>query len=713
MYKSGVKMKKYKLIKKYFIVFCLIVIILWSITVSFVSTKVNDAKYKYLKQELTSISNEITTLLENKLDIFDLIHSEVSNNIHLIGTIDENHFNAYGDNINLIDKGFTNFSIAPDGIVTYIYPLEGNEMVLNKDLINDVRDEAKADVLYSIENNKLIVTGPINLIRGGVGMIIRKPIYIDENFWGFTSAVIDLTLITELIDKYSKTGLHHFTLINNDTTSIYTTCENAIDNTHTNQINNPYVNLSLIGHMSENIEIINDSIVTIFTFASLFILLIILIGLYWMIHLNTKLDSRLSKIVYYDILTDLPNRRLLNTDINELINKKQNFYLAFIDLDDFKNINDTLGHTFGDKVLIEVAKRFTQTNHPEITAYRWGGDEFILILSYISKDDVTKAINEIINVFKKPICIDDSEFFISLSIGIVNHPNDSKEHDDLIKKADTLMYTIKDTSKNNFTFYNEEIEHQSIAKLRLSNRMKTPNFTNELIVYYQPKLMITTNEIIGMEALARWKVEDEILTPYRFIPIAESNKRIDVIDKQIIKTAFYETSQINRNRKVPLKIAVNISGMNLNIAFFKFIKKQIRQTGIDPKNIELEITESLAISDTAKISKLLSDMIELGVTIALDDFGKGFASLNYLLKLPITTIKIDKEFIDNINQTVGSDIIGAIMSLAKALGKNVIAEGVETSKQLNLLSKLDCNEYQGFLFSRPVDIDSFKKLLQK
>jgi len=704
-------LKRLEFAKKYFIIICLIIITLWGITVNFVKIKVEESKYKYIKQEISSLEIELNSIINNRLLVFEMISNEVNEFISKNDTIDAEFFDKYGVSNKITEKGFIDYEIAPNGIISYVYPLEGNEMILNEDLINDVKDKKKSNVLRSIANHEVVISGPTSLLRGGIGLVIRKPLYMDDEFWGFVNAVVDLEDLSIILSKYNESNIYHYLLINDDNDVLFDDKLKNSQLTYAKKLNNKYINLSIMGIISPKTGLVNDSILRIFEYASLAILVLILASLYWILTLNTRLNTRLNKIIYYDILTNLPNRRLLNEKIKGLIKSKHSFYLAFIDLDDFKHINDTLGHTFGDKVLVAVTKRFLQPKHHNITAYRWGGDEFILIFKNMDKDEVTKYINEIIGIFSAPLVIDTSEFFLSLSMGIVNYPEDANTHDDLIKKADTLMYTIKDTSKNNFTFYSKEIETQSIANIHLSNRMKTPGFANELVVYYQPKLDIATNSIIGMEALARWQIDDKILTPFHFISIAEANRKIDIIDKQIIKTAFHDTKIINSTREKPIKVSVNISVMNLNKAFFDFIYEQIDIIKINPKNIEIEITESLSICDTTQISEILSKMIELGITVALDDFGKGFASLNYLLKLPISTIKIDKDFIDNIDKSIGSDIINSIMSLAKVLKKNVVAEGVETSEQLQYLSEIECDEYQGYLFSKPVDLEQFKKLL--
>lgn len=697
---------------RYFIVFGLVVLIGWWGYINLMNQRIEDMELDKLNNEINLASTEIQSMLVGKLMVFDMIYTHVSQNLdqEISETMDE--FDAYGETNTIQEKGFVSFNIAPQGIIEYVYPEIGNEMVLGQNLLSDSRPQIREDIIFSINTGERFISGPIELLRGGTGLIIREPIYRDSEFWGLVSAIIDLNVISSILEKYNDSGLYSFALVDNDGQLILGD-EAVIESEKLlkGKIIEG-IDLKVQGAYSSEVSLHNRSLLNFFTYGSITMLFLILGAFYWILAMNSRLGRKLKKIVYYDSLTSLPNRRSLHEEIDSLMKENKQFHLAFIDLDDFKNINDTLGHTFGDKVLKVAAQRFIRPNHSQIRSYRWGGDEFVLIFENQEKPVVIEEIEEIISVFNRPIVIDESEFILSLSIGIVSYPLDSVDEDDLIKKADMLMYTIKHTSKNAYCFYEMDMEAEIIDKIHLSNMMKSNRFINQLRVFYQPKIDIVTEEVVGMEALARWEVEGKLISPNQFIPIAEANGKIGIIDRQIIYTALVDTKRLNRYREKPLKVSVNISGMNLNKEFIEYFKEQVHYIGNDPSNIEVEVTENYDINSVSRVIEILDDLIEYGVSIAIDDFGQGYAALNYLLKFPASTIKIDKEFVQNINQPVGDKIIQSIMSLANLLGKKVVAEGVETVEQLAYLTQIKCNEYQGFIYSEPIEYGRFKEMIK-
>ncbi len=697
---------------RYFIIFGVFIIIGWWGYINLMNYRVENMETVKLNNEINLVSTEIQSMIEGKLMVFDMIATHISQNLDQDISKNIAGFDAYGDSNNILEKGFVNFNIAPQGIIEYVYPELGNEKVLGEDLIHDTRSQVREDIAFSINTGERIITGPVELIRGGKGLIIREPIYLEDEFWGLVSAVIDLDVISSILEKYNESDLYIFALV--DAKDQLILGDKAViesENLHIGKIIEG-IDVEVQAAYSYEVSLYNRSFLEFFMFSSITMLFLVLGAFYWILVMNSRLGRELEEIVYFDSLTSLPNRRSLHEEIDSLMTENKQFYLAFIDLDDFKNINDTLGHTFGDKILKVVAQRFVRPNHAQIRAYRWGGDEFVLIFKNQERQIVIEEIEEIISVFNRPISIDSSEFILSLSIGIVNYPLDSVDEDDLIKKADMLMYMIKHTSKNTYCFYELDMETEVVDRIHLSNMMNSNRFAHQLRVFYQPKIDIETEEVVGMEALARWEVEGKLIPPDRFIPIAEANGKIGIIDRQIIYTALVDTKRLNRYREKPLKVSVNLSGLNLNKEFVEYFKEQIHYIGIDPSNIEVEVTENYDINSVSRVIEILNEFVECGVSIAIDDFGQGYAALNYLLKFPASTIKIDKEFVQNINKPAGDKIIRSIISLANLLGKKVVAEGVETVDQLTYLTQMKCNEYQGFIYSKPLEYGRFKEMVK-
>ncbi len=299
-------------------------------------------------------------------------------------------------------------------------------------------------------------------------------------------------------------------------------------------------------------------------------------------------------------------------------------------------------------------------------------------------------------------------------MGIVHYPSDSDGLDDMIKKADISMYSIKESGKNGYIFFSEIDTAKYFENIELNNRMKSNEFIDELLVYYQPKIDIQSNKIVGVEALVRLKNKDgSLVSPNKFIPVAEENGYINAIDRKVVEIAFRDIRRINDNMENGIKLSINLSPKDINWDMVEYIKEQIKTSGIKSSDIEIELTETAVLENIESVVEIFEYIRSLGISIAIDDFGKGFGALNYLLKFPISTIKIDKNFVDDINNNErGNKIIESIIALSKILDIDTIAEGVETENQLEYLETIKCNEYQGFLCCKPIKLDDFNKLLK-
>ena len=434
------------------------------------------------------------------------------------------------------------------------------------------------------------------------------------------------------------------------------------------------------------------------------------------------LEEQTKKLRYqahHDMLTGLPNRTLfkerLERTIIEATRHRNNFALFFIDLDQFKKINDSLGHHVGDEVLIEAAKRLKNSLREEDTLSRLGGDEFTVILKDIKvpKNAATVA-QKILNRMKEPIKIADHTLHISASIGIALYPDDATNMDDLIKYADAAMYKAKDEGRNNFQFYSEEMTQEALAKVVLENSLRTAIKEEEFVVYYQPQYDGSTETIIGMEALVRWiHPHMGIIPPFEFIPLAEENGLIIDIDRIVMKKAMRQFSQWYEQGLNPGILALNLSMRQLSDNhFITYLLKTMQEYNFQSSWLELEVTEGQMMSNPEQSIRKLKRLSEMGIEIAIDDFGTGYSSLSYLKKLPLNKLKIDQSFVRDIpDDEEDVAITKAIIALGKSLNLRLIAEGVETKEQKDFLLENNCHFIQGYYYSKPVPADEILTLL--
>jgi len=423
---------------------------------------------------------------------------------------------------------------------------------------------------------------------------------------------------------------------------------------------------------------------------------------------------------YHDTLTALPNRTLFQDRLAQAIvsskRKDEKFALLFIDLDQFKKINDSLGHHIGDMVLIETAKRFKKILREEDTLARLGGDEFTIILKNINNEKSAATVaQKLINSMKHPIDSAGHQLHISASIGISIYPNDTTSQEDLVKFSDTAMYKAKDEGRNNFQFYSAEMTKNAFEKVIMENSLRAAIQEKQFQVYYQPQYDALKDEIIGMEALVRWiHPHIGIISPMEFIPLAEENGLIIAIDELVMQEAMQQFAKWYEQGLAPGKLALNLSMKQLaNNHFMTFLMKTMQEANFNPEWLELEITEGQMMQNPEQSIKKLKRLNKLGIEIAIDDFGTGYSSLSYLKKLPLHKLKIDQSFIRDIPQD--SDdvaITEAIIAIAKSLNLKLIAEGVETKEQKDFVVEHECNFIQGYLYSKPIESHDMEKLLQ-
>lgn len=431
-------------------------------------------------------------------------------------------------------------------------------------------------------------------------------------------------------------------------------------------------------------------------------------------------EEQIQQLSYYDTLTGLPNRSLLNDRLTQAIaqakRKRSMMAVMLIDLDRFKYINDTLGHFIGDLLLQDVSKRLKGCVRGIDTIARIGGDEFTAVLTDISRLDCMEVAKRMLSSLSQPYTINAHELFVTPSIGISFYPDDGETIEDLIKHAETAMYRAKEEGKNNFQYYtlDMDISEQVLIENALNHSLKRNEF-QEFSLHYQPKVDINTGELTGMEALIRWEHPKlGIISPAVFIPLAEETGLILQIGEWVLKTACQQNKRWQEEGLPPMRVSVNLSARQIHNGLVNTIEQILKETSLDPEWLELEITEGILMEHVEKNIAILHQLRAKGISISIDDFGTGYSSLAYLKRFPVDIIKIDQSFIRNLSEEPEDiSIVRAVITLGHSFNMKVIAEGVETAEQLQLLKRLKCNEMQGYLYSKPLSVKDFELMLKE
>ncbi len=431
------------------------------------------------------------------------------------------------------------------------------------------------------------------------------------------------------------------------------------------------------------------------------------------------LRQKIEHQAYHDALTDLPNRLLfedaLTTTLADAKENNKMFAAMFLDLDGFKHVNDTLGHDVGDKLLQIVAKRLTsRTRQTDILA-RMGGDEFAIILNNLpSKDEAIRIGQSYLSLFQDVFKIDNHTVRVGTSIGISFYPDDASDAGSLLRHADSAMYQAKDSGKNSVCSFTPALAEKAKERVELEAELRKAVKEGGLELYYQPQLSCLTNECIGVEALLRWNhPELGFISPAKFIPIAEESKLILdigtwVLHKACRQSVEWQNILAQTTSDKAIKMAVNISAIQFGSTdFIETIVSALNESSLDPELLEIEVTESVVMKDVSMIIDRLEALRSIGITVAIDDFGTGYSSLQYLQKLPLDKLKIDRSFINEITDGSSAPIASSILALAKSLNLKTVAEGIETEDQLEFLRMLGCDEAQGFYFAKPMPASKF------
>src|SRR6185312_5433811 len=432
-------------------------------------------------------------------------------------------------------------------------------------------------------------------------------------------------------------------------------------------------------------------------------------------------QARIEQQANYDTLTGLANRSLLQDRLEQALITAASYNtrlaVVFVDLDRFKFINDSLGHHIGDELLKTMADRLESCVRDCDTVARLGGDEFVVLITGQTEPNIIRGIIErMLAAVAQPWIIEQGEFDVSCSIGVALYPNDGTDAQTLLKHADSAMYRAKESGRNNFQFFTRELNALMTERLELESKLRRALERDQFLLHYQPRVDLIDGKIIGAEALIRWRLPDQgVIAPGRFIPLAEETGLIVPIGKWVLRAACAQNKAWQEAGHEPIVVSVNVSARQFRQDnLVRTVAEVLEETGLEPRYLELELTESMVMHDPAQLVAMLGELERLGVQIAVDDFGTGYSSLSYLKRFPVDRLKVDRSFVEHLaTDSDDATIVRAIISLGHNLGLKVVAEGVEHEDQRRFLRLNKCDEAQGYLFCRPTEASLLAKMIPK
>jgi diguanylate cyclase (GGDEF)-like protein len=423
-------------------------------------------------------------------------------------------------------------------------------------------------------------------------------------------------------------------------------------------------------------------------------------------------QDRVRHLAYYDQLTGLPNGTMMRDRVNQLIASAQHdrreFSLLFIDLDNFKNVNDSLGHHVGDLLLQTIAGRLRTAVREMDTVARMGGDEFVVVLPEVGVEGAQQVARKIIGQVTTSFSVGMQKISMTTSVGIVNFPKDAGDIESILKHAELALYQAKAKGKNDYAFFTADMNVLAFERMRIENDLRQALLNEELVLYYQPQISLKTRKLVGMEALVRWPHPSlQMIPPDQFIPVAEESDLIIELGEWVMHEACRQMRQWQRSGLEIVPVAVNVAAKQMKHAdFADSVASVLRKTRLDPKWLELELTERAVMADVDTTISVMKKVGDMGVKFSVDDFGTGYSSLAYLKHLPLDKLKIDKSFVNDLAIDENDrEIANTIIQLAHGLKLSVVAEGVETQQQMSILLGQGCDSAQGYLFSRPLQPD--------
>ncbi len=665
-------------------------------------------------QDLATMRARIEGHLNANLVAIRTLRAEIALN----PVIEPDRFQRLADEV-LIDELHTrHVALAPDLVISFVYPLTGNEAAVGLDYRD--RPQQLVTIEAALAAGDILISGPVDLVQGGRALIARVPVYLHrtDDLWGVISQVIDherLFADSGLFDDETwSIGLRGVDGTGMDG-------EVIVGSDHLWQRDPVMVPIDLpvgqwqLAAMPASLSWERP----LASYSGLWFLggalaLTASLLIYGLLSSRMRLQRALSTISHqarFDGLTGLPNRRFFSQHLEAHITRcrrnQRRFALMFLDLDHFKEINDSLGHEAGDDLLRVISQRVLDAVRAEGVVARFGGDEFVILVSDLSDPvDAEHVAERVLDALQSPLVIAGHEVSIGGSIGIAVHPDDGAETGDLLKHADLAMYAAKSAGRGTSYFYNESLRHQSEMHLKLHREIQLGLAQGQFEVYYQPMVDAGSGEIRAVEALIRWNhPEQGLLTPADFIPVAERTGVIRDLGEQVLRQGCADCRRMLR-AGLDVTLSVNRSPREFNDR--KMVQRwleTIEQEGLTPDRVTVELTESLLMPNRERQHQLLRDLHVGGVRLSIDDFGTGYSSVTYLRQFPVSQIKVDGTFVaDMLVDTAQYALIEALVTMAQALGLEVVAEGVETEDQARTLSGMGCHLLQGYYFGRPMPV---------
>ncbi|PJE56736.1 bifunctional diguanylate cyclase/phosphodiesterase [Marinomonas sp. BSi20584] len=627
--------------------------------------------------------------------------------------------------------GIENLQLAPDGVISDIYPLKGNENAIGFNVIST--PGFKEEAMLSVKNHQMFVIGPVALVQGGVAVISRAPIYLHkgtqrELFWGFASAVIYLDNLLEAtqLKQLESEGYQYSLSRKHAATKEIIVLSDSVTPLSDIQAS---TNLILpVGTWTLRISRALDTQLKqrkitgyAISFAVAFLLSLalyaILIQPLKLRKLVKEKTAELQELAYKDPLTGLPNRRFLQDSLPRILynNQRRKRISAFIyfDLDNFKRINDTIGHDVGDQVLVIVGDRLNKLKAMSDLVVRLGGDEFGILLGDIGDEkQASEQANRILESIRTPIKMDSREYILSTSLGIAMIPEHGYDLVTIMQNADMALYQAKLKGKNQYAFYTEKMKISTHNLIKAEEDLTRALQRNEFEMYYQPQFDLHTNHVFGAEALIRWNhPEKGLIFPNDFIPLTESTGQIVKLGYWVLESSIAYLAQRKQEGRPDILLHINLASEQLSDPHFVIIVQELLEKYQVPAHlIGFEITETSILEDIHLARYLLQTLKEMGICIAIDDFGTGYSSLSQLKNLPVDLLKIDRSFVMDLeNDPDDRKIVEAIIAMAHKLNIKVLAEGVETREQWKMLAEFQCDFGQGYYVSKALTADEFNK----
>jgi len=638
-------------------------------------------------------------------------------------------FHEYASKLIKSISDVESLQLAPDGIITHVYPFDSNKKALGFNILSD--SQYREEVLSAIKEHKLIAVGPVKLLQGNEAIIARAPVFLNsgtqkELFWGFASAFIYLDSLiesTQLKELELQGYQYRLSKIKDNKVIVLSSSDVPLtDIKATTELILPVGTWTLeisktLGSRLTHRQLIGYGISLIVAFLLSIALYAILIQPQKLRMLVTEKTIELQELAYLDPLTGLPNRRYLQDKLPDALrkNKKNKRLSAFIyfDLDNFKRINDTIGHDIGDKVLVLVADKLNVLKGPSDMVVRLGGDEFGILLDDIHHlENVSEYAEKILKSIQTPFKISTQDFILSTSLGIAMIPEHGDDLVTIMQNADMALYQAKQQGKNQFAFYTEEMKINTYELIKAEADLTKALKNNEFELYYQPQFDLHSNQIFGAEALIRWNhPEKGLVFPNHFIPLAENTGKIIELGHWIVESGIAYLGQRGKQGMSPIMLHINLSSKQLpDPKFVSFVKKLLLQYDVPATLLGFEITETSILEDIELAKKVLKTFQNMGICIAIDDFGTGYSSLAQLKNLPVSLLKIDRSFVmDLAHDEDDRKIIEAIIAMAHKLNIKVLAEGVETREQWMMLESFNCDFGQGYYVSKAVTADEFNQ----